>query len=672
MITSLHGKLLCTLEDFKNKFRVNVLKEPLWIPSADRINNSNLLQFVSFVKNNYDFSGVTYSDLYNWSVNNIEVFWESIWKYSGIIHSQSYRKVLERKEIYNSQWFTGSKLNFAQNLLRYDDDHTAIISYRENYPSLKISYKQLNELVARAASGLKDLGVKKGDRVAAFISNVPEAVITMLAVTSLGAIWSSTSPDFGIQGVIDRFGQIEPKVFLAIKSYYYNGKKIDCRYKIKSIVEKISSIEKVILVDEFNDFSKSDLVYNNLPNYINFNELINNTCKEKTYEQSDFDYPVYIMYSSGTTGIPKCIVHGAGGTLLQHFKEHALHTDLKRDDTITYFTTCGWMMWNWLVSALQIGASILLYDGSPIQPNKNVLWKLVEKENISVFGTSPKYLSMIAKSGYSPKDDCDLISLRTILSTGSPLSDENFNWVYSNVKKDVLLSSISGGTDIISCFMLGCPIIPVYSSEIQSRGLGMKVEAWDDNGIAMQNEKGELVCTAPFPSRPVYFWDDPENIKYKSAYFEQFPGVWRHGDYIKITETGGVIVYGRSDATLNPGGVRIGTAEIYRIVESIDEVSDSLVVGQKWNNDVRIILFVVLKEDVKLNDDLIENIKSKIKTGATPRHVPALIHQIKEVPHTISGKKVELAVTRILNGETVDNKEALANPESLDQFYKYI
>jgi len=629
------------------------------------------MQFISYVKTNYNFKGTTYSDLYNWSVNNIEVFWESIWKHSGLIHSQSYKQVLVKKEIYNSQWFTGSKLNFAENLLRYDDDHTAIISCRENYPSIKISYKQLNELVARTAASLKNLGVKKGDRVAAFISNIPEAVIAMLAVTSLGAIWSSTSPDFGIQGVIDRFGQIKPKVLLAIKSYYYNGKHINCRDKIRTIVEKISSIEKVILVDEFNDFTNSNPGNTNLPNAIEFNELINNTSEQIDYEQSDFDHPVYIMYSSGTTGIPKCIVHGAGGTLLQHFKEHALHTDLKRDDTITYFTTCGWMMWNWLVGALQIGASILLYDGSPIHPNKNVLWKLAEKEKISVFGTSPKYLSIIAKSGYAPKDDCNLASLKTILSTGSPLSDENFNWVYSKVKKDILLSSISGGTDIISCFMLGCPIIPVYSSEIQSRGLGIKVEAWDDNGTALLNKKGELVCTDPFPSRPVYFWNDSENLKYKSAYFEHFPGVWRHGDYIKITETGGVIVYGRSDATLNPGGVRIGTAEIYRIVDSIDEVSDSLVVGQNWNNDVRIILFVVLKNDIKLNDELIENIKTKIKICATPRHIPALIHQIKEVPHTISGKKVELAVTRILNGEKVDNKEALANPESLEQFSKF-
>ena len=649
-----------------------MVKKPLWIPTAERISNSNLKHFISYVKANSNFQCDSYSDLYNWSVNNIEEFWKSIWEYSGIIHSESYNEVLIRKEIYNSQWFTGSKLNFTQNLLRFNDDHTAIISYRENYSPLSITYKQLNEYVGRTAAGLKNLGVKKGDRVAAFISNIPEAVITMLAVTSMGAIWSSTSPDFGIQGVIDRFGQIKPKIFLAIKSYYYNGKHINCTDKIKSIIDNIPCIEKVILVDECNNFINIKSDYTDISNSMEYNELIDNTSEQITYEQTDFDHPVYIMYSSGTTGVPKCIVHGAGGTLLQHFKEHVLHTDLKREDIVTYFTTCGWMMWNWLVGVLQTGATILLYDGSPIYPNKNVLWKLAEKEKISVFGTSPKYLSMIEKSGYNPKDNCDLSALKTILSTGSPLSDENFNWVYSKIKKDLLLSSISGGTDIISCFMLGCPIIPVYPGEIQTRGLGMKVEAFDETGKSVINEKGELVCTAPFPSRPVYFWNDPENLKYKSAYFEHFPGVWRHGDYIKITDTGGVIVYGRSDATLNPGGVRIGTAEIYRIVESIDEVADSLVVGQNYNNDVRIILFVVLKNDIQLNNNLIEKIKTKIRTTATPRHVPALVYKIKEVPHTISGKKVELAVTKILNGETVENRDALANPDSLKQFYNLL
>lgn len=655
--------------EFKNNSQEKFVKKPLWIPTSERINNSNLKQFISYVRTTTNFDGESYSDLYHWSVNNIEDFWESIWKYSGIIHSESYKKILIRKEIYNSQWFTGSKLNFAQNLLRFDDDRTALISYRENNPRFKITYKQLNLLVARAAKGLKDLGVQKGDRVAAFISNIPEAVITMLATTSLGAIWSSTSPDFGIQGVIDRFGQIKPKVFLAIKSYHYNGKHINCSEKIKILVENIPSIEKVILVDEYNDFINTKSNYNEIPNSIEFKKLIDNTSEQITYEQTDFVHPVFIMYSSGTTGKPKCIVHGVGGTLLQHYKEHVLHTDLKRDDIVTFFTTCGWMMWNWLVGILQTGATILLYDGSPIYPTKDALWKLAENEKISIFGTSPKYLSIIEKSGYNPKVDCNLSSLKTILSTGSPLSDENFNWVYSNVNEDILLSSISGGTDIISCFMLGCPIIPVYSGEIQCRGLGMKVEAFDDAGKSVINKKGELVCTAPFPSRPAYFWNDEDGSKYFNAYFNYFPGIWRHGDYIKITKSGGVVVYGRSDSTLNPGGVRIGTAEIYKIVESVDEISDSLVVGKNTDGDIEVILFVVTKENKLLDDELIDKIKLQIRKSATPRHVPSRIFQVKEVPYTISGKKVEIAVTKILNGEKVDNKEVLSNPNSLEQFY---
>ena len=571
-------------------------------------------------------------------------------------------------------WFEGAELNFAENLFRFRDDHIALISIREKHPTIKLSYKELYNLVSRCAEGLKNLGVKRGDRVAGFVTNYPESVIAMLAATSLGAIWSSTSPDFGIEGVFDRFSQIEPKILLAIESYNYGGKQIDCSEKIDKLLEKIPSIEKVIFINEFVDLKipkkeKQDKVLTS--KYIHFNELINNTSTDIKFEQLPFSHPIYIMYSSGTTGKPKCIVHGAGGTLLQHFKELHLHTDLKREDKVAYYTTCGWMMWNWLVSGLQLGASIVLIDGSPAFPSNEVLWKKIQEERITIFGTSPKYLSSIEKTGLIPKDKFNLESLRTILSTGSPLSEENFSWVYKNVKSDLQLSSISGGTDIISCFMLGCPILPVYSGEIQCRGLGMKVEAYDENGYPVIDEKGELVCTEPFPSSPIYFWNDPENEKYTSAYFIKFPNVWHHGDFIKITQNGGVIVFGRSDATLNPGGVRIGTAEIYRIVESIDEVVDSLVVGQNWNNDVRIILFVVLKNDIQINKNLIEKIKTKIRIAATPRHVPALIHQINEVPHTISGKKVELAVTRILNGELVDNKEALANPDSLEQFYKF-
>lgn len=650
------------------------MNKPIWTPSSERIAQSNLQKYFSFLEVKYNLRFSHFSELYNWSVREIEKFWKSIWEFSGIIHSKKYSAIYEGTEIWNCRWFPGAEINFAENLLRFNDDRIAIISERENYPVVRISYKELNSLVEKTASKLKELGVQKGDRVAAFISNVPEAVIGMLATTSLGAIWSSTSPDFGIQGVLDRFSQIEPKILFAIESYYYNGKHIDCSEKINSIVDSIPGIEKVILVNEYFDFKDNSQVSTQSDNLnsIYFNHLLNNNSNKLEFNYSDFDHPVYIMYSSGTTGKPKCIVHGTGGTLLQHFKELVLHTDLKREDVITYFTTCGWMMWNWLVSSLQTGATVLLIDGNPVYPNERRLWDIIEKHRVSIFGTSPKYLTLIEKSGLIPKREFNLTSLKTILSTGSPLTDSNFEWVYKNVKDDVLLSSISGGTDIISCFMLGSPVIPVYSGEIQTRGLGMKVESWDEVGQPLIEEKGELVCTAPFPSRPIFFWNDENKEKYMSAYFEHYPGVWRHGDFIRITKNGGVIVYGRSDATLNPGGVRIGTAEIYRIVESMDEVADSLVVGQNWKDDVRVILYVVLKNELSLNDQVINKIKEQIKLNASPRHVPSKIIQIKEVPHTISGKKVELAVTRILNGEKVENKDALANPKSLDQFKSII
>ncbi|MFZ1517297.1 MAG: acetoacetate--CoA ligase [Ignavibacteriaceae bacterium] len=645
-------------------------KLPIWIPTDDRINRSNLKKYLSFLSSNYKKNFSNYSELYNWSVNEIEEFWKTIWEYSKIVHSKTYSLVLSKRILPGAVWFKDSELNFAENLLWYNDDRIAIISIREKHPTIKLTYNELYNLVAQCAAGLKNLGVKKGDRVAGFVTNYPESVIAMLAATSLGAIWSSTSPDFGFDGVYDRFSQIEPKILFAIESYNYAGKKISSLEKIEKLSAEISSIEKVILIDEFDDLKNKKTNPNDLKssNYIKFNELLNSTSTEITFEQVPFDHPIYIMFSSGTTGKPKCIVHGAGGTLLQHFKELHLHTDVKREDKISYYTTCGWMMWNWLVSGLQLGASIVLIDGSPVYPDNEILWKKIEEEEITIFGTSPKYLTSIDKSGLIPKDKFDLSKLKTILSTGSPLSEENFKWVYKNVKSDLQLSSISGGTDIISCFMLGCPILPVYPGEIQCRGLGMKVEAFDDYGNSVIDEKGELVCTEPFPSSPIYFWNDAGNEKYKKAYFTRFTGVWHHGDFIKITKNGGVVVYGRSDATLNPGGVRIGTAEIYRIVESIDEVVDSLVVGQNWNNDVRVVLFVVLKNDLELNPNLIEKIKSKIRTGATPRHVPSIIKQVNQIPHTVSGKKVELAVTRILNGEKVDNREALANPESLDQF----
>lgn len=646
------------------------MSELLWSPSKVRIENANIIKFISFVNEIEKLNISDYNQLYNWSVENIGDFWKSLWDFSGIIYKKNFDKVFVDNGIKDSKWFIGSELNFAENLLRFNDNSIALISYRENYPAIKITYAQLNQFVKKTANALKSFGIRKGDRVAGYVANIPEAVIAMLAATSIGAIWSSTSPDFGIEGVVDRFGQIEPRILFATKSYFYGGKHIDNTEKIFEIKKRIPAIEKIILIDEYYDFNES--TSGNLTNSIlNFSDLLSFKENNFEFQYTDFDHPVYIMYSSGTTGKPKCIVHGAGGTLLQHYKELAIHSDLKREDVITYFTTCGWMMWNWLISSLQIGASIVLIDGNPVHQIER-LWNIIEEEKINIFGTSPKYLTIIEKSGLIAKEKFELNSLKTILSTGSPLTEQNFHFVYDKIKDDVLLSSISGGTDIISCFMLGCPILPVYSGEIQCRGLAMKVESWDENGKSLVEEKGELVCTAPFPSRPIYFWNDPDGSKYQSAYFNYFPGIWRHGDYIKITSRGGVIVYGRSDSTLNPGGMRIGTAEIYKVVEAMDEVADSLVVGKQVEGDVEVILFVVLKKNYSLDDDLIQKIKMNIRNSCTPRHVPSKIYQITEIPYTISGKKVEIAVTKILNGEKVDNKEALANPGSLDQFHKFV
>ena len=649
--------------------------KPLWIPSEKRINNSNLKKYEQFLEKEYGLQFANYSGLYTWSTIDIETFWESVWKFGGIIHSKPYEEILDKRTMLGAKWFKGSRLNFAENLLRYKDNQAAIISSREDKPDIIISYKKLNDLAKTCSAGLRKLGLKKGDRVAGFVTNIPESIIAMLATTSLGAVWTSCSPDFGIQGVLDRFGQVKPRVLFAIEEYQYNGNLINNKEKIEEIVSRIPEIEKVVWIPSFQDLKKESLRKNNneiiSDKFIYFNDLLDFSSKQLSFEQLPFDHPVYIMYSSGTTGLPKCMVHGAGGTLLQHYKEHVLHTNLKRDDVITYYTTCGWMMWNWLVSSLQVGATLYLYDGNPVYPHSDILWQKIEQHKISVFGTSPKYLSIFNKQGFIPKEKYNLDSLRAILSTGSPLPEETFRWVYQNVKSDLQLSSISGGTDIVSCFMLGNPTLPVYAGEIQCRGLGMKVEAFNEKGESVIGEKGELVCTEPFPSMPVYFWDDESNEKYRKAYFEKYPGVWTHGDYIKITEDGGIIVYGRSDATLNPGGVRIGTAEIYRIVEKMDEIDDSIVVGKKFNGDEKIILFVVLKEEVKFNQRIKDSIKLELRQKATPRHVPSEIFAVKDIPRTISGKKVEIAVSKILNGEEVENKDALANPDSLNQFYKY-
>ena len=643
------------------------MKKPIWTPSAERIHNSNMSAFMRYAEKILHKPINNYTELYDWSVKDIREFWKSIWITAGIIHSKKHDSILSGEEMLSSKWFEGAELNFAENLLKFRDQHTAVISSREDKPAIRVSYEELYGYVASFAEGLKELGVKKGDRVAGFISNIPEAIIGMLASTSIGAIWSSASPDFGLQGILDRFSQIKPKILLAVERYQYYGKMVDCREKIEKIKENIPEIEKVIIVSQFYDFHSKEKK-SVIKNTVRFSELIDYETEDIKFEQVPFDHPVYIMYSSGTTDIPKCIVHGGGGTLLQHFKELSLHTNLTRHDIITYYTTCGWMMWNWLVSSLNIGATIFLYDGSPVYPNTDILWEKIEEERITIFGTSPKFLSICQKSNLVPKEKFNLSELKTILSTGSPLSEENFKYVYSSIKDDIQLSSISGGTDIISCFMLGNPILPVYAGELQCRGLGMKVQAYNDKGESVIEEKGELVCIKPFPSMPVYFWNDPEKEKYKSAYFEYFKGIWRHGDFIKITENGGVIIYGRSDATLNPGGIRIGTAEIYRIVESMDEVTDSIVIGQYYKNDIRIILFVVLKDEFVLSKDLMDKIKERIRSSATSRHVPAKILPIQEVPRTISGKKVEIAVTRLINGEEVKNKDALINPDSLNQF----
>jgi acetoacetyl-CoA synthetase len=612
----------------------------------------------------------TYNDLYEWSISDIEEFWKSIWLQSGIIHSKNYDRIVSGYKMPGAKWFEGAYLNFAENLLRYRDTNTALISLREGYPQFRITYKELYSYTAKTAAFLKNKGIQKGDVVAGYISNVPEAIIAMLAVTSIGALWTSASPDFGFQGVLDRFGQTKPKLVFATAEYSYNGKIFSNLDKIKKISEAIPEIKHTVLITPYFNFIDKTGKKSSLNNVVYFEDVLNYPDEEIHFEQLPFDHPVYIMYSSGTTGIPKCIVHGAGGTLIQHYKELVLHTDINRHDVITYYTTCGWMMWNWMVSSLMTGASILLYEGSPVHPDAGILWRNIQDEKITIFGTSPKFLLTVEKIGIIPKEKYDLSTLRVILSTGAPLPESSFKWVYKNVKEDVQLSSISGGTDIISCFMLGCPVLPVYEGEIQCRGLGMKVEAYDAKGNPVTDEKGELVSTMPFPSMPVFFWNDPDGEKYKSAYFNHFPGVWRHGDYIKITPQGGIIVYGRSDATLNPGGVRIGTAEIYRIVEGMDEITDSLAAGQEKNNDVIIILFVVLKEGIELTDELVKKIKDNIRIAASPRHVPHKVYSVKDIPRTINAKKVEVAVSRILNGEKADNVDSLANPEVLDEFYK--
>jgi acetoacetyl-CoA synthetase len=628
----------------------------LWKLSDERAAASAMHRFM--LQQGFD----CYDDLYAWSIDESASFWEALCKFCDVRFNKPASETLARPDnIMDAGWFTGSELNFAEHLLRHRGDRPAIIFCGEDGSRRELSFDQLRQSVAEIAAGLREAGVVKGDRVAGFLPNCPEAIIAMLAAASIGAIWSSCSPDFGVNGVVDRFGQIEPKVLFAANGYFYNGKRIDSLPLIAAIVESIPSLETTVIAAFLTDGDKS------IPGALAFDEFRIRGA-ELTIQPVEFDHPLFIMYSSGTTGVPKCIVHGHGGSLLQLLKEHVLHTNISAADRLFYFTTCGWMMWNWLVNGLASGATLVLYDGSPFFDDGHVLWKMAERENVSVFGTSAKYLSALEKAGVRPKNDYQLPHLRAILSTGSPLAPESFDFVYDAIGSDIQLASIAGGTDILSCFVLGNPVLPVRRGEIQCRGLGMAVQVFDDSGNAVVEQHGELVCTRPFPSAPVCFWNDDDDARYRAAYFERFPGVWAHGDYAELTRSGGLIIYGRSDAVLNPGGVRIGTAEIYRQVEKLNEVVESIAIGQNWDDDVRVVLFVVLRPDAVFNDELCDRIRKIIRTNTTPRHVPAKIVAVADIPRTKSGKIVELAVRSVVHGETVKNTEALANPEALEHF----
>ena len=632
----------------------------VWVPSRDHISNSNLKKFTDFVVKNTGKNIKSYDELHHFSISNPE-FWRFIIEFCGI-KGEWKGPIYEGENIISANWFPQSKLNFAENMLKNRSDDEALIFRCEDRISESLSFAELYNQVSKTAQHLKELGVTKGDRVAGFLPNFAGSIVAMLATASIGAIWSSCSPDFGEQGVIDRFGQIEPKVLFCVDGYFYNGKSHNCLDKIKSFIARLPTLKQVVIFD----YASLDNI--SINNSIPYQEIVDNyEPNEIDFERVGFDHPLYIMYSSGTTGVPKCIVHGHGGTLVQHLKEHQLQTNISAGDRVFYFTTCSWMMWNWLVSALGTGATIMLYDGSPTYPDNIVLWKFADEEQFSHFGTSAKYIETLMKNDVNPSAIFKLNNLKAICSTGSPLSAECYDYIYNNVGY-VHLASISGGTDIVSCFVLGVPNLPVRRGEIQGAGLGMAVEIWNDKGRVKRGERGELVCTKPFPSRPVKFWNDIDGKKYHAAYFDRFEGVWAHGDFAEQTPDGGYIIYGRSDATLNPGGVRIGTAEIYREVDRLNEVLESIVIGQNWGSDTRIVLFVKLREGINLTEALVLNIKKFIKDNCTSRHVPAKILQVQDIPRTKSGKIVEIPVRDIVHGKEVKNKEALANPEALDYF----
>jgi acetoacetyl-CoA synthetase len=653
---------------------------PIWSPSPERIARAHMTRFLAHVMERRPAGAeavADYASLYRWSVASPEAFWPEVWRFCGVLAEarpgrEPWDEVvvgLERMAppdpVLGPRWFTGARLNFAENLLRRGDERDALVFWNEGGRQRVLSHAELKRQVAAAAAAFASLGVSVGDRVAGYLPNLPETVVAMLAAASLGAVWSSCSPDFGVQGVLDRFGQIQPRLLVCADGYRFAGKTFDSLARVREVRSRLSDLAALVVVPYLED--RPDLT--GLPGALTWDELLasHRDTGPPRYRRLPFDHPLYVMFSSGTTGLPKCMVHGAGGTLLQHLKELVLHTDLGPDDRFFYFTTCGWMMWNWLVSGLAAGATVVLFDGAPLTP-PSILWDLAQDEELTVFGTSAKYLALAEKEGLDPARTHQLDALRAILSTGSPLAAHSYDYVYRSVKRDVHLASISGGTDIISCFALGNPTIPVWRGELQSRGLGMAVDVFDADGRSIRCEEGELVCTRPFPSMPIRFWDDPDGIRYRSAYFDGYSGVWRHGDWARLTEHDGLMILGRSDATLNPGGVRIGTAEIYRQVEQLPEVVESLVVGQDWEGDVRIVLFVRLQEGVTLDQGLEERIRRRVREHASPHHVPRKIIQVADIPRTISGKITELAVRDIIHGKPVQNMDALANPASLELY----
>jgi acetoacetyl-CoA synthetase len=628
---------------------------PLWTPDRARVDATTLARFTTFLSARVGRTFADYASLHAYSITDRGEFWSAVWDFCGVIGDKGARTVIDEDRMPGAQFFPDARLNFTENLLRRHDDGTAIIAVDETGAERTLTWAELGDQVVACARMFADAGVTSGDRVAGVMANVPEAVVAALAAASLGAVWSSCSPDFGVQGILDRFGQIEPTVLVAVAGYHYGGKYHDCQQKVGEVAAKLPSLRATFIVPDWNlgpAFAKAT------------------AGKPRDFERVPFNHPLYVLYSSGTTGVPKCIVHGHGGTLLQHLKEHQLHADVKPGDRVFYFTTCGWMMWNWLVSALASEATLVLYDGSPFYPDGRRLFDLADRYGVTLFGTSAKFIDAVHKAGLRPIETHDLGTVRTITSTGSPLSPESFDFVYTAIKNDVHLASISGGTDIVSCFVGGVPTLPVWRGEIQAAGLGMAVDVWEHDGapIAAGGGQGELVCTAPFPSMPVGFWNDPDGRKYHVAYFDRFPDVWCHGDWAARTEHGGFVIHGRSDATLNPGGVRIGTAEIYRQVEQLPDVLESLAVGQQWDGDERIVLFVRLREGLTLDDTLRKVIATHIRANTSPRHVPARIVQVPDLPRTKSGKLVELAVRNVIHGQPVKNREALANPEALELF----